>query len=226
MMALSENFNEKTGVPHFDAAANEAHFANAHLDDNLNVYDNDVLARILARTGNEGLASGLAGSFEVNGGKAGSVNQSMAAVVDELRDDRSGSKEIHYSAKARREDKVEDIAQFERLELVPPPIHGNDDFERAKSDVCLILQEAGVPDYEIQDALKAGGTNNISKTMLAFEELAERYDVVEAQGYLKTLKNDMIEAKLLPQPQLAFAANDPKFDLEQRMQPAAARFAM
>lgn len=231
MMALTQSFNEQKGVPHFDAAANDAHFKNILDDVNLRLNDIDVVYNAVTNSGNEQGFEQILELASVTGDKLGKMGE-LAEGVDQSMQAREGNRTVNLSGEERLEHREEfltrqDQTQIETLDYAPPPVRSEDDLEMALSELCLLLDEAGVPEHEIQNALAAGGVDNNFAKLEAFKELAQDYKVPEAQGYLNIVENYLIEAKLLPEPVLAVAApafnpNDPRFGITQN-QPSAMR---
>lgn len=231
MIALSQNFNKQNIDPHFDAAKNADYFNGMFQEVDLTQYDVDVVFNKLGDTGNEQAFAQVLELASVTGDKIGKM-EGLAQGVDQSLEAREGNRTKNLSGEQRVEHKEElltrlDQGQIETLDYAPPPVRSEDDLEMALSDLCLMMEEAGVSDCEIKKALAAGGPDNPYETVLAFKELADEYKIPEAQGYLNIVENDMIEAKLLPEPVLAvaapaFAANDPRFDMNQS-QPSAMR---
>lgn len=211
MTALKNNFNDLRGEaleqapqvspvppPEIDltAAANEDVFdvLNKGLEGN-NI---DTVSMMIGDTGNEAALHVIDDRADVTGGGDLDRMPELEKGVDKSLLARQGSLSKNLSDDAQMAQAAGEWNSLERYDLDVPEIREENDVELAITKTVEILQEAGVPDSELNRAMAAGGVDNSFETLDALKDLATDYEVPEAQGYLASVDQDMAQTGIVP----------------------------
>lgn len=122
----------------------------------LNPGQMNALANLVGDSGNEGIQGILMERMRASGGRAGMMH-TLADDVNEAVSARTGSTEVDIGG---------------RTNMSVPIIENTADLEPATAAIYMHLEEAGVPESDLVQALAAGGPDNNMATFEAMHTLA------------------------------------------------------